>query len=240
MYPIDRREIKALARERIRTARPSPLMVGAVFFILGWVINGVSLMLESTVMEVDWNLIRAGGDAMEAVTYFPDRETFVYDILVFLINLISIVLSAGMVIYAMRVMRGIVAGVGDLFDGFTWFFRIIWLEALMRALVLLWTLLFIIPGILASYGYSMAIYLLFDHPDWSVMRCLRESKALMRGHKWELFKLDLSFIGWNLLTIIPFVSVYVTPYVQLTRAEFFNRLVGYAPFREEEKAPWEY
>lgn len=239
MYPIDRREIKALARERIRSVRPSPLMVGAVFFIIGWAINGVSLMLEGTVTEVDWNLIRAGGNAMEAITYYPERETFIYDVLVFFINLITVVLNAGMVIYALRVMRGIVAGVGDLFDGFAYFFRIIWLNALITIYVFLWSLLFFIPGFIASYSYSMALYLLLDHPDWSVSRCLRESKALMQGHKWELFVLDLSFIGWSLLTVIPFVRVYVTPYMQLTRAEFYNRLVGYAA-PEEEKAPWEY
>ena len=239
MYPIDRREIKALARERIRTVRPSPLLVGAAFVIIGLVIQLVSVMLEFTVTEVDWAAISAGSDPMRAITYYPERETFVYNLLVTALSLVSTVISVGMIIYALRVMRGIPAGVGDLFDGFGNFFRIIWLNAVMSIFVFLWSLLLFIPGFIAGYSYSMAIYLLMDHPEWSARQCLRESKQLMKGHKWELFVLDLSFIGWNILTLIPFVSVYVTPYMNLTRAEFYNRLVGYAAV-EEEKAPWEY
>ena len=92
-----------------------------------------------------------------------------------------------------------------------------------------------------SGGFTfLAIYLLLDHPDWRVGQCIRESKRLMKGHKGEIFMLDLSFFGWYLLTAIPVVQIYVTPYVQLARAEFYNRLVGCSTAAEEEKAPWEY
>ena len=111
---------------------------------------------------------------------------------------------------------------------------------LIDSIVVLIALLFFIPGIIAAYSYSMAIYLLLDHPDWRVRDCLRESKRMMQGHKWEFFVLELSFIGWSLLTIIPVVRIYVTPYVQLTRAEFYNRLAGFTACAQEEKAPWEY
>jgi len=240
MYPIDRREIKALARERIRTKRPSPVAVGAAYFIITWVIGLVAARLQGTTYSFDWELFETTGDAVKAMTLYPERITSVYQLLVLAIDLVTTVIGVGMTIYALRVMRGEKAGVGDLFDGFAYFFKIVWLNILMGIYVFLWSLLLFIPGIIAAYRYSMAIYLLLDHPDWRVSQCLRESKRLMQGHKAELFMLDLSFFGWYLLTAIPLIRIYVTPYTQLARAEFYNRLVGYAPFTAEEKAPWEY
>ena len=95
----------------------------------------------------------------------------------------------------------------------------------------LWSLLFVIPGIIAAYRYSMALYILLDHPEFGIMDCLRESKAITAGHKMELFKLDLSFLGWGLLTALPYVgfliSVFVTPYYAITHAFYYERLSGH-------------
>lgn len=240
MYPINRREIKSLARMRIRSTRPSPLAVGAAYFIITWVVGLVATRLQATAIQIDWDLFWATGDATQALTVYPERATFIYQLLVAAIDVVSMVLGVGMTLYALRVMRGVQAGVGDLFDGFAFFFKIVWLNFLMSVYVFLWSLLLFVPGIIASYRYAMAIYLLLDHPDWRVTECIRESKRLMKGHKWELFGLDLSFFGWYLLTVVPVVQIYVTPYVQMSRAEFYNRLVGCGAAAEEEKAPWEY
>lgn len=76
---------------------------------------------------------------------------------------------------------------------------------LMRTLiVLLWSLLLVIPGIVAAYRYAMADYILYRHPEMGVMDVLRESKRCMQGRKGGLFFLHLSFLGWMLLTIVPF------------------------------------
>ena len=60
----------------------------------------------------------------------------------------------------------------------------------------LWSLLFIIPGIIKAYAYSMTTYILADNPNMKAMDALRESERMMQGHKWELFCLHLSYIGW--------------------------------------------
>lgn len=74
----------------------------------------------------------------------------------------------------------------------------------MRSLfIFLWSLLFVIPGIIAAYRFSMADYLLSVHPEMGVMEVLQESKARMAGRKWRMFCLELSFIGWDLLSMIP-------------------------------------
>ena len=84
-----------------------------------------------------------------------------------------------------------------------------------------------------------------------VMDCIRESKRLMYGRKGELFILDLSFLGWCLLTIIPFASVYVTPYIQTTRAGYYLAVIsidsqhdsrgrfGREDGRQDYREPWE-
>ena len=109
-------------------------------------------------------------------------------------------------------------------DGFQHFLKIIGLNIVSGIFVFLWSLLFVIPGIVASYRYRQALYLLLDHPEMGIMECIRESKRLMRGHKAELFVLDLSFIGWALLAIIPFVSVYTLPYAESAYALYYDHL----------------
>lgn len=89
--------------------------------------------------------------------------------------------------------------IGDIFNGFKDDFSNTFLIGLMTMIfTVLWSLLFIIPGIIKSYSYSMAVYIKVDHPDYDWKQCIDESQRMMQGHKWELFVLDLSFIGWLL------------------------------------------
>ena len=83
------------------------------------------------------------------------------------------------------------------------------------------------PGIVAAYRYRQALYLLLDHPERSAWQCLRESGELMSGHKWELFVLDLSFLGWAMLSaMFAPVSIWLDPYRAITNAGFYNRLIA--------------
>lgn len=89
----------------------------------------------------------------------------------------------------------------------------------------LWTLCLIIPGIVKSYEYKMIPYILAENPRISRKRAFEISKNMMDGEKWNAFVLDLSFIGWNLLSTITFGIVgvlYVNPYVNTTWAEFYK------------------
>lgn len=101
--------------------------------------------------------------------------------------------------------------------------------SLYKALmVFLWSLLFIIPGIIKSYAYSAAEYIAAEHPDYSFKKCLTESERLMKGHKWELFVLQLSFLGWMILGMFTFGILYfwLAPYMIATQTEFFIVLMG--------------
>ncbi len=95
--------------------------------------------------------------------------------------------------------------------------------------VLLWTLLFIIPGIYKKYQYYMVEFILAENPDMPYREVLQRSKDMMEGQKWDTFVMDLTFIPWRMLGGITCgISeiVYVVPYVNLTRAALYRRLAG--------------
>ena len=91
----------------------------------------------------------------------------------------------------------------------------------------LWSLLFIIPGIVKSYEYRMMPYILADHPDMPCKEVFAKSREMMRGNKWHAFLLDLSFIGWNILSALTLGILgvfYVNPYKNMTNAALYERL----------------
>ena len=84
----------------------------------------------------------------------------------------------------------------------------------------------IVLEIIAAYRYSMCFYILMDAPDKTAFQCIRESRDMTRGYKGKLFVLDLSFIGWMLLSAIPFVILYTLPYMQVAQANYYRVLSG--------------
>ena len=90
----------------------------------------------------------------------------------------------------------------DAFGGFARPFEVTWLLVLMNLKVTLWSLLLLIPGIVAIYRYRLAWFLKSEHPDWTASACLTESGRQMKGFKWKAFCLDFSYIGWYLLAAL--------------------------------------
>ena len=119
-------------------------------------------------------------------------------------------------------------GIGDVFSKFDQAGRACWLYILTKIFTFLWSLLFVIPGIVKQYSYSMAFYILADHPELTAREALRKSIEMMKGHKFELFVLQLSFILWHMLGAITFglAYIYVTPYMCATVANFYNSIKG--------------
>lgn len=87
----------------------------------------------------------------------------------------------------------------SVFNGFKKFGRNLGAYLLYTLLVFAWSLLFIIPGIIAMYRYSLVFFLLNEREDLTVSECFKKSHEMMRGHKWKLFCLQLSYLGWNIL-----------------------------------------
>lgn len=117
--------------------------------------------------------------------------------------------------------------IAELFVGFKENFTQSFLLCLLTSIfTFLWSLLFIIPGIVKSYAYAMAPYILQDDPTKDWKQCLDESQKMMKGNKWQLFCLDFSFIGWILLgALCCGVGVlFVYPYQLAARANFYMAL----------------
>ena len=122
--------------------------------------------------------------------------------------------------------RGVKTGFGELFVplkncvnvGFT----MLW----MGIKVFLWSLLLIVPGIIKSYEYSMVPYILAENPSISGKRAFQISKAMTKGHKWDLFVLELSFILWIIGTVCTcgLLGIYLAPYMQATMTEAYYKL----------------
>lgn len=120
------------------------------------------------------------------------------------------------------------AGPGLLLQAFKHNYKNTILTMFLRNLyTVLWTLLFVIPGIVKAYEYRMIPYLLAEHPEMSHQDAFYESKRMMTGYKMEAFVLDLSFIGWSLLSACTFGLLgifYVNPYIYATNAELYLAL----------------
>ena len=126
----------------------------------------------------------------------------------------------------LNLKRGSNIGVSNLFDGYKDYKRIFCTYLLEGIYILLWTLLFIIPGIIKALSYSMTPYILKDYPDLKNNAAIEKSMQMMEGHKSELFVLTLTFIGWYIISILTLGIglLFLIPYVNTTVAHFYEDL----------------
>ena len=129
---------------------------------------------------------------------------------------------------SLAVVRGESVGVEKLFDGFKdGKFLPAFLLSLVNAIfIALWSILLVVPGIIKTYAYAMSTYIMAENPGMSQSECRKESMRMMIGHKWRLFCLHFSFIGWYLLCALTFgiLTFWVTPYVRTAEAAFYEDL----------------
>ena len=140
-------------------------------------------------------------------------------------------LTLGMVAFFLRLIRREPHEVQDIFSGFTRFVPSFLLYLLSAVFVFLWTLLLIVPGIIAGLRYAMAFYIMNDHPELTAMEAIERSKQMMYGHKWRYFVLQLSFIGWGLLCVLTLGIglLWLIPYMAATTANFYEDLSRSVP-----------
>lgn len=112
------------------------------------------------------------------------------------------------------------------FDGINNFGSNVMLGLMYGIIVFLWSLLFLIPGIMKSYSYSLIYFIKADHPEYGWRECLAESERLMKGNRLKLFSLNLSFIGWYIFSVLTFgiAGFWVAPYVTAANTIFYEEL----------------
>ena len=226
--PPESRDLKAMARMQLSGYWLRAIVVCFV------------MMLLTTVIRED-NSIRSlgrlyfGGPAVyvppvNPFSSFSSLLSFISPLPVKWGNFISFILmgpvTLGISGFFLKLIRNENPEVGDILNGFKYFLKSFWLNLLTIVFITLWSLLLIIPGIIAAYRYSMAYYIMADNPELTASEALTQSKYMMVGHKFELFVLQFSFLGWFILGILTFglALLWVNPYYEATKANFYQDL----------------
>ncbi len=130
----------------------------------------------------------------------------------------------GINLLSLKIYRRNATGVETMFEGFSTYTRVVLTMLLRGIYTSLWGLLLIIPGIVKGYSYALTPYVMIDKPELGYNECIEESMRLMDGYKMKLFLLDLSFIGYALLSVITFGIGYIflLPYIEVAHAAFYE------------------
>lgn len=138
-------------------------------------------------------------------------------------------LTAGCMLFMLRVIRNEQPlEVGIIFDPFSQYWRYVWVNLRMLIFVILWTLLLVVPGIIAGIRYSMTVYIMLDNPECSAKIAMTESSAIMYGHKWQFFGYSLLFclilffgtlctLGIGLFWLIPWSASFTASFYESVR-----------------------
>ena len=214
-------DYRRIAREKLEGNWLPSIAVTFVAALLGGALTGSSFTLE-----IDEELLY----------YLPDpllMVLLVYSSFAGILSLAQAILGGtvqlGYAQYLLKQHDGKTRGFEDLFSQFHRF-GTGFCQALLRGLyVFLWSLLLVIPGIVASYSYAMTPFILAEHPEMTASEAIAASKTLMDGHKGDLFWLDLTFFGWSLLAALTFGLGYLAlnPYMNAARAAFYADITGH-------------
>ena len=154
----------------------------------------------------------------------PNEYTFLF-ILSFIFSLLlGGAFEFGIATFSLAIARQENANFKMLFSGFKYFGKTLGLYLLMTLFIFLWTLLLIIPGIIAVISYSLAFFIMSDNPSIGIMEAINKSEKMMFGYKWKFFILNLRFIGWIILCILSLGIgfLWIIPYISISCAKFYE------------------
>lgn len=201
-------DFRAIARNALQGQWPAAILtgfiaslIGAELFVSGGGGSGSSDRHSETVQSIVRELQRTD--------FWPLIVTvFIIAVIVLAVwGIAAIIISgAGKLGYAkfnLHLVDGKEASLGDLFSQFDRLGAGFCMNLLVGLYTALWSLLFFIPGIVKSYSYAMTPYILSEHPEMTANEAITESRRIMPGNRWRLFCLEISFIGWGFLCLIP-------------------------------------
>ena len=221
------RDFRALARQALAGKWTLAVLTGLVAALLGGSIGSG---------DAGGTISSRASDVVQDYGWYLDIPDFVYTILFILASLYTIyvivclifggAVRLGYAKFNLALVDHKQADFQDIFSQFDRFGSGFLLNLLTFVFVLLWTLLLIIPGIIAGFSYSMAPYILYENPGMRPYDALRASKDLMKGNKWRLFCLEFSFIGWAILCAFTLGIGYLwlRPYEEAASASFYRQI----------------
>ena len=233
-------DFKRLARERLSGRWVIALLAGVVASILGGI--------GSSGPEITFELNEYGANANLVIgnqTVYSTSGGINSELMAFLVGGAIVIVLAALAFAILYFVLGSVVGVGyakfnldlidlkqpefgTLFDYFSQWKTTAIASLLQSIYVVLWSLLFIIPGIMASYSYAMTQYIIAEHPELTAGEAISLSKEIMRGNRFRLFCLDFSFIGWHILCAFTMGigNLWLIPYIQASKAAFYREVSG--------------
>ena len=194
-----------------------------------WLAVGVTLL--ATVLGGGTSSLTVSFQNADVSQYYPEAMRRFTHVLVPVASVLAMgqfvlrgSISIGHDRFCLKLVDGEQTQFEDLFSAFDIFGSAFVLNLLITLKVFAWSLLFVIPGIVKAYAYSMAYYIKLDHPDYGWNACITASRQLMNGHKWEKFVLDLSFLGWIIVgsLCLGVGTLWVTPYMEAANAQFYE------------------
>ncbi|MEI2466479.1 DUF975 family protein [Niallia taxi] len=146
-------------------------------------------------------------------------------------SLLLIPLSISITLFFLDITRWNSPRISEVFKPYNniiFVLKMIKLAIAQIVLIILWSFLFVIPGIIKGISYSQAFYLLKDHPEYTIFEALAESRRRMHGYKWRYFMLNLSFIGWGIVVIftLGIGSLWLSPYLFTTQGVFYDKYIA--------------
>ena len=181
---LDTGAIKAESRSLLRTGEVNPFRM-TLFYLL------ITLVLDMINSGVSYMIDSAGGFTVLSFSFVS-----------ILVGLVALVLNAGYYCYCFGILRREEMAYESLFDAFPFAGKVILLSIVEGVFIFLWSMLFVIPGIIAAYRYSFAMLNLCENPELGVMEALNLSKRQTNGYKMQLFLLQLSFIGYQIAAVL--------------------------------------
>ena len=204
-------ELKMKAKELLMGKKKNAAIM---VLVMGLIMGVVSLILGSIFSD---KIVNAGF----GITYKVQNP-----IAAILNAVISIFFLLGAISYFMRIARGEEPELKELFSKGSIFLKVLVSSILAGLLITLGSILFVIPGIILAFAYSMIEYIYIDNPDIGITEVMKKSREMMKGHKWQLFCLELSFIGWIILTpfTLGILLFWLTPYMGVTTVLFYDSI----------------
>ncbi len=193
----------------------------------------VNALLRSTQLP-DVSYAMTYEELSAAVGQISLQSVWLITIVGLLTFLITPVLSVGCYHYFIRRIQGEELGVAGVFSRRAVFLRALWLYVQMAVRVVLWSLLLIVPGIVAALRYALAPYFLAENPELTAAQAIEKSKEAMADKKFSLFMLLLSFIGWALMALAvqvmllgvsAILALVAYQFIELFRVTYMNASV---------------
>lgn len=220
-------DYRRVARENLRGNWPVSIGVGAVACLLGGLLIGSSFLPEFT-YRIEGQDISSITDLLNLLTVKGTSAFGLGSALGLAQFIIGGVIQLGFATYLLKQHNRANFEFQDLFSQFDRFGQGFAQKFLRGLYVFLWSLLFVIPGIVMGYAYAMTPFIMAENPDMSASEAITASKELMDGHKAELFTLDLTFIGWSILAALTLNlgNLALNPYKNAAYAAFYKDLTA--------------